>query len=286
MTILDALAWGTEKIRETLHEKKTSAHVPSYDAQLLLAHALNVRTSFLFAHGNDLLEETVWENYRSMITRRATHEPISHILQSANFFGRSFFVNRHVLTPRPETEELIELALKQNGNTNAYIDVGTGSGAIAITLALETGKPVYATDIDVHALKVASWNGETLDAKVDFFEGSLLESIPDEIKARPHNTYLANLPYIPTGARKEIDPDVLNYEPSHALFSGIDGLELSMQLLRQLPKDKPFALFMELDRSNITFFADLAQNLFPQAKVEIIADITKKPRFLQLIHMP
>lgn len=283
MTILDALAWGTEKIRETLHEKKTSAHIPSYDAQLLLAHALNVRTSFLFAHGNEMLQESSWEQYRSMITRRAAHEPISHILQSASFFGRSLFVNRHVLTPRPETEELIDLVLEQKENASAYIDIGTGSGAIAITLALETGKPVYATDIDARALKVAAWNAETLGAKIDFFEGSLLESIPNEIKAQPHNTYIANLPYIPTGARKEIDPDVLDYEPHHALFSGIDGLELSMQLLRQLPKDKPFALFMELDRSNVTFFADLAQNLFPQATVEIIADITKKPRFLRLL---
>lgn len=286
MTILDALAWGTEKIRNTLHEKRTTVHVPSYDAQLLLAHVLTVRTSFLFAHGNDTLSDDAWNQFRGMILRRTHHEPVAHIIGTAHFFGRSFLVNRHVLTPRPETEELIELVLKQAMPTSTYIDVGTGSGAIAITLALETEKSVYATDIDTHALKIANWNAEALHAKVNFFEGSLLEEIPSEIKHQPYVTYVANLPYIPTGARKEIDPDVLEYEPHHALFSGIDGLELSMNLLHQLPQKHPFALFMELDRSNIVSFAKLTQNIFPEAEVEIITDTAKQPRFLKAITKP
>lgn len=285
MTILDALTWGTEKIRETLSEKKTNVHVPSYDAQLLLAHALGERTSFLFAHGNEPLGDEQWDAYRGMIIRRAAHEPVSQIMQSAEFFGRSFFVNRHILTPRSETEELVELALDVAPQTDVYVDIGTGSGAIAITLALETGKPVYATDIDPRALSVARVNAQTLEATtVHFFEGDLLEPLLHEQAPVGRVTYIANLPYIPTGARRDIDPDVLSYEPHHALFSGTDGLELSMRLLRQLPQGQSFALLMELDRTNVEFFASLAKALFPQAQIQVISDLSKKPRFLKLIH--
>lgn len=284
MTILDALTWGTEKIRETLSQKKTNAHIPSYDAQLLLAHALGERTSYLFAHGNELLEDEKWDAYRGMILRRAAHEPVSQIMQSAEFFGRTFFVNRHVLTPRSETEELVELALGIDSRTDAFIDIGTGSGAIAITLALETGKPVYATEIDPRALSVARINAQNLKAPVSFFEGDLLEPLLGEHAPVGHITYIANLPYIPTGARRDIDPDVLSYEPHLALFSGTDGLELSMRLLRQLPKDRPFILLMELDRNNVGFFASLAKGLFPHAEIEVISDLSKKPRFFKLVH--
>jgi release factor glutamine methyltransferase len=284
MTILDALTWGTEKIRETLHEKKTNAHVPSYDAQLLLAHALGERTSFLFAHGNETMKDDQWDAYRAMILRRAAHEPVSQIMQSAEFFGRLFFVNRHVLTPRSETEELVELALEMAAETDAFVDIGTGSGAIAITLALETGKPVFASDIDPRALTVAQLNSQTLEAHVEFAEGDLLEPFMNEDAPVGRITYIANLPYIPTGARRDIDPDVLSYEPHHALFSGTDGLELSMRLLRQLPKHRSFILLMELDRSNVGFFASLAKGLFPQATIEVLSDLSKKPRFFKLVH--
>ena len=281
MTILDALTWGTEKIRSTLHEKKTSGHIPGHDAQILLAHVLGVRRSFLFAHGNDTLNETHWDTYRTFIERRTNHEPISHVLGSAEFYGRIFMVNRHVLTPRPETEELVELALKES-ETQTYVDVGTGSGAIAITLALESKKPVYATDIDPFAIGIAQHNAQQLNVNVHFFEGNLLNPLPDTIRNTPNITYVANLPYIPTGARTDIDPDVLKYEPHGALFSGIDGLELSMKLLKQIPKKMPFVLLLELDTSNIHFCADLATNLFPEGDIEIKKDLSNRYRFLRL----
>lgn len=296
MTILDALSWGTQKIRETLHEKKTDAHVPAYDAQVLLAHTLAVRTSFLFAHGNDVIENSQWETYRGLIERRAAHEPISQLLQSAVFRKREFYINRHVLTPRPETEELVELALARPAD--AYVDIGTGSGIIGITLALETGKPVFAIDVDARALAVARRNWEILGdahtsthasptkAPVTFHEGNLLEPLRNDSefqalqKQGAHITYVANLPYIPTGARKDIDPDVLSYEPHHALFSGIDGLEDSIKLLRQISPKFPFSLFMELDVTNVALAAKITHALFPRATVEIHADLSGKPRFL------
>lgn len=287
MKIVEALSWGTEKIRASLVEKKLpEAHVPSQDAQLLLAHVLDVRKSYLFANGDQILQGAQWELYRSFVMRRAKHEPVSHIVQSALFYGRSFFVNRHVLTPRPETEELVEYVLAHSRDTQAFVDIGTGSGAIAITLALETAAPVYASDIDPQALRVAHHNAAYLGARVEFFQGDLLDAIPESVRSLDYVTYIANLPYIPLRSRKEIDPDVLHFEPHHALFSGHDGLNHAMRLLQQLPRHKPFSLYLELDGANVDLFAQLALGVFPEAPSRVIQDLSRKPRFFELIHTP
>lgn len=287
MTILEALSWGTEKIRASLHEKKLpEAHIPSQDAQLLLSHALDVRKIYLLANGDQELKDAQWDIYREYILRRAVHEPVSHILKSAEFFGREFYVNQHVLTPRPETEELVEYVLNHSQGTQAIVDIGTGSGVIAITVSLETQLPVYASDIDSQALTVAHHNADSLGAHVEFFQGDLLDAMPEEIQSLDFVTYIANLPYIPLRSQDSIDPDVLTYEPHHALFSGLDGLNHAEKLLRQLPHDKHFSLFLELDTENVELFAELASQIFPQSDMRVIKDLSKKPRFFELTHIP
>src|SRR5580698_10207552 len=183
MTLQTALLQG----QKLLEDAGISA--PRLTAEVLLAHAIGCQRSWLFAHSDEQLKEVWWIHYGRYLHQRLEGMPTQHITGVQEFFGRDFRVSPDVLIPRPETEHLIETALKHSVPT--ILDIGTGSGAIAITLALETKARVTATDISSLALRVARTNAHRLRAAVDFVACDLGSAF----RAQSFDMIVSNPPY-------------------------------------------------------------------------------------------
>src|SRR5580658_7329088 len=152
MTIRTALAQGSELLgREGIAE-------PRLTAEVLLGHAIHCDRTYFYAHPEQQLREVEWLHYGRYLDERMKGKPTQYITKRQEFYGRDFMVSRHVLIPRPETELLVETVLKLNPAPGVLIDIGTGSGAIAVTLSLELGRPVIATDLSFEALEIARSN--------------------------------------------------------------------------------------------------------------------------------
>lgn len=214
-------------------DKLTEANIGSarLDAQLLLAHVLKKDREWLLAHDDEKLTAAQTRKAGRLLKRRLNHEPLAYITGYKEFYGRDFKVDGSVLIPRPETEELIDLLkeLKLPKETE-IIDVGTGSGALAVTAALELPHSIVsATDISPAALKTARKNARLLKAKLKFYESDLLSDLPFGAEERL-DVVLANLPYVDSDYPISEEAKA---EPKIALFADKDGYELIERLLPQ-----------------------------------------------------
>ena len=219
MTLGTALLQGQKLLEET------EIAAPRLTAEVLLAHAIGCERSWLFAHSNEELKEVWWIHYGRYLHQRLNGTPTQYITGKQEFFGREFRVTPDVLIPRPETEHVVEAVLKQSAQR--ILDVGTGSGAIAITLALETKAKVVATDISLAALHVARENSRRLGAHVDFVAGDLASAIAD----RSFDVVVSNPPYVANADRASLAREVRDHEPELALFAGADGLAIYSRLI-------------------------------------------------------
>ncbi len=208
---------------------------PDLDAQALLAHVLNADRSFLFAHGDHVLDAAQQRAFHSMIERRAAGEPVAYIIGRCGFYDLDLIVTPAVLIPRPETELLLEEALRltQSMNEATVADIGSGSGALAVTLSRH--RPlcsVYASDISADALEIARQNASSYAVDVTFFRGNLAQPLIERrIKV---DLLMANLPYIDSDELKSLP--FSRWEPKQALDGGADGLHFIRELLGQLPQ--------------------------------------------------
>lgn len=207
---------------------------PRLNAELLLAHTLGLKRMELYLQFDRPLGESERAPLRDLVKRRGAREPLQHILGSAEFHGLVFACDARALIPRPETEQLVEIALEllRERPAPTLLDVGTGSGVIALTLALELPTAaVTATDLSTDALALAEQNAAKLDAsgRVRFIHGDLLP--PD---GAPFDLIAANLPYIPSGEIDGLAPEVL-HDPRSALDGGPDGLDLIRRLITDAP---------------------------------------------------
>ena len=165
-----------------------------------------------------------WLHYGRWLHERMQGKPLQYITKTQEFYGRPFRVTPDVLIPRPETELLIEVVLKRRPRARTIVDVGTGSGAIAITLALELGAFVLATDISPAALKIATQNAAN---SVSFIAADLLSSISDATM----DVVASNPPYVASGDRATMQREVRDWEPEQALFAGESGLDIYRRLI-------------------------------------------------------
>jgi release factor glutamine methyltransferase len=204
------------------------------DAELLLLHVAGITHADLLTHPERELTERQSNHYQAAITRRAHHEPVQHILGKQEFYGREFIVNRLVLIPRPESEHLVEVALairpepKRVHEPYSILDIGTGSGILAITLALELPyATVTATDISTAALAVAQKNAQQLGAgeRVRFVISDLFAALGDE----RFDCMVSNPPYVATS--EVLEPQVREFEPATALYAAEDGLAIYRRLI-------------------------------------------------------
>lgn len=281
MSILEALQWAEGKL-------KGSKENPKLDAQVLLAYVLKKGTAYLFAHGEDPLRPEVAEKFQRLIERRARFEPVAYLVGHKEFYKRTFIVNPHVLIPRPDTETMVDVAKSLVQPNSLIVDVGTGSGAIALTLAAETGRPVVAIDADPRALAVAKLNAEELGLakRVAFFEGNLLEPLLAESNGESlgeHLVITANLPYISERQYEGLEPNVKAYEPKTALVSGIDGLDHYDALFasiaaRRYAFPQQLHVLIEIDPSQKQTAPALIRSHLPHATVEVTNDLANRPR--------
>ncbi len=202
------------------------------EVRVLLGHALGVNRAWLIAHERDPLPAAPLEKYEALLARRLKGEPVAYLLGEKEFFGRIFSVTPDVLVPRPETELLVELALEKLPTAFARVlDLGTGSGCIAISVALERpGCGVLAVDQSAEALAVAMRNAVHLGAKLGFYQGNWYQALPAE--AGKLDLIVSNPPYVAEG-----DPHLaaLVHEPAQALASGTDGLADIRQIVQGAP---------------------------------------------------
>lgn len=232
-TIREALLRASSFLQER------GAKDPRFEAELLIRHCLGWdRTRFLISLADPIAPEAV-EQLAQMCQRRARHEPLQYMFGTQEFYGRPFVVRPGVLIPRPETEILVEQVLVrsenmwQAGEPLSVADIGTGSGAICVTLACERPEwNVTTVDISPDATAIARENAERLGARVRFLQGDLLQPL---IEAQERvDILVSNPPYIPTSDVDELDYEVRDYEPRMALDGGVDGLDCYRRLCEAL----------------------------------------------------
>ena len=212
ITIRAALRQGSKLLEDA------GVIAPRLNAEVLLAHAIGCERIWLHAHSDERLQELWWIHYGRHLHERMGGKPTQYITRKQDFYGREFAVSPDVLIPRPETEFVIEAALKLAAGP--ILDIGCGSGAIAVTLALETRWPIYATDISRAALEVARANAAKLGAEVHFAECDLAACFA----ARTFQLVVSNPPYIAESSKADLQREVRDFEPHIALFSGPDGM--------------------------------------------------------------
>ncbi|MBQ3296047.1 MAG: peptide chain release factor N(5)-glutamine methyltransferase [Erysipelotrichaceae bacterium] len=231
-------------------------------------------------------DNRVSEKFEKGIERLLQNEPLNYVLGYSYFYGYKFIVNKDVLIPRYETEELVGLILGKydeffKGKEINICDVGTGSGAIAIALKKEEDKlNVYASDISEDALNVAKLNARNNDAEVEFLHGSMLEPyIERSIKV---DILVSNPPYIKTV--ENIESSVYDYEPHVALFGGEDGLKFYREIFENAHKvvNPKGLLFFEMGYDLKDALSELAKKYFKDAEIEVYKDINNKDRMLMI----
>ncbi len=295
-TIAQALAWAT-------HDLRARSATARLDAELLLAHVLGWGRARLLAEGRLALTEAQAAVFRSLITRRAALEPVAYLIGHKEFYGIDFAVDRRALMPRPETELLVELTLvfarrtmsdKRRNLERAALphssfvvrplsiaDIGTGSGAIAVALALHLPEAqIDAIDISPDALALAQQNVEQhgLAERVRLLQGDLLDPLTE-----PVDLIVSNPPYT---ILSEIDEGVRRYEPDQALDGGADGLEVYRRLLRQAPtKLRPSGtVLLEIGATQTAAVIDLARHAFPAASICVHRDLAGHDRVVVIDH--
>ena len=201
---------------------------PRLNAEVLLAHALHCERSYFFAHPEQELREIEWIHYGRYLNDRMKGKPTQYITGRQEFYGREFRVTPDVLIPRPETEHLVEAVLQALPQPAKIVDVGTGSGAIAVSLALEAPHhKVFAVDISLAALKVAAGNATALEAPVSFAASDLLTAVAD----CSLDGVVSNPPYVCDTEAPTMQREVRDWEPHLALFAGIHGLDIYRRLI-------------------------------------------------------
>lgn len=277
MTLQTALQQGTEIL------ENAGIPVPRLTAEVLLCHALRCERSYLYAHATDELQTNGWIHFGRYLNERLKGKPTQYITKRQEFYGREFRVTPDVLIPRPETEHLVEAAILRirSHPVQRVVDVGTGSGSIAISVSLETQRPVIGCDISFAALKTAAWNRDNLRANVHFFAGDLLSAVaPQSV-----DLLLSNPPYVPGADAANMQQEVRDWEPHVALFAGDSGLEIYERLTTEaaLVVKPGGRLMMELGFRSLDGVRGMLVDGWRDT--EVIHDLAGLPRVLMATRM-
>lgn len=223
MTLDEALQFGTKQL------KRAGIESARIDASLLLSKVTNMPRANVFAHLEDELQSELASDYIELINERAKRRPLVHLTNTREFYGLDLYIDADVLTPRIETEKMVEFAIKHTPQNGKLIDIGTGSGAIAI--AIKTHRPdleVWATEVNDEALAVARRNVENYQLDIKLVKSDLFSEITVKF-----DVVATNLPYLQNDA--DLMPEVQK-EPAVALFGGDDGLDIYRRFLKELPQ--------------------------------------------------
>jgi release factor glutamine methyltransferase len=311
-TVQDALLDATRALGTTM-----PYHDARLQAELLLAHALETTRALVLARLHETFAPEIAARYAANVARRAQHEPLAYILGHQEFYGLDFLVDRRVLIPRHETATLAQLALErvvvETAPTNVpsrpvsaqsvcegrlgavvdansfarldapvIVDVGTGSGAVALTLAYHLPHArVIATDVSHDALDVARLNAHRLNLEpcVAFVEGDLLERVSE-----PWDILVANLPYIPSVRYEQLPREIRAFEPRRALDGGKDGLDVFRRLLTQLGShaSRGATALLEISEEQGAAAVECVQSALPRALATLHRDLEGFDRVVEI----
>ncbi|ODG91919.1 protein-(glutamine-N5) methyltransferase, release factor-specific [Gottfriedia luciferensis] len=281
--IYEALKWASSFLQEHGRDENVG--------EIVLKHLLDYNRTELLLNMREDLEENDWMQFQELVHKHVKGQPIQYLIGYEYFYGRKFFVNEEVLIPRPETEELVEGVLHRiqkhwkNTEQLELVDVGTGSGAIAISLALENKQlTVHTVDIAEESIQVAKRNAQELQANVHFIHNDLLNYFIEENKKV--DIVVSNPPYIPHEDWLGLDEVVKDHEPYRALVGGEDGLEFYRRFANDLPqvlKEKSLVAF-EVGVNQGEQVADILRKAYPNSNVEVVFDINGKDRMVYMVN--
>jgi release factor glutamine methyltransferase len=276
------LSEALQSVTRTLRRAKIAD--ASAEAAVLLGYVLRMSKTGLHTEPERSLTFAETERLRHLLRRRLDREPAAYIVGHCEFYGIGFYVESHTLIPRPETELLVETAVELarrmsgQGEQITIADIGTGCGAIAVSLALALPQArIYATDISPLALKVAEVNCRRhgVTGQVELLQGNLLEPLP-----RTMDLIVANLPYIKDCEFVDLSPEIRGYEPAIALAGGKDGLDKIREMLEQMRGRGdvhlggwPAYVLLEIGQGQAEMVTSLVNEYLPQASVELIPDL-------------
>lgn len=277
--IYEALKWASSFLQENGRDENIG--------ELLLCHYLGLNRAQLLAEVREELDEDVKQKFVHAMNEVVRGIPVQHIIGYEEFYGRRFLVNEEVLIPRPETEELVQGVLERIKRLYAVedrvkvVDVGTGSGAISISLALENQQlEVMTVDIAKASIDVAKANAARLGANVSFFEGDLLGPLIEaDMKV---DVVVSNPPYIPEEDIETLSTVVKDHEPIRALVGGKDGLDFYRRFMKEIPRvlnEKGLVAF-EVGIGQGEVVAEMLRLTFLGAKVDVVNDINGKDRMV------
>jgi len=223
LTISTALRQGVELL------EADAISAPRLTAEVLLAHVLRRDRTYLYAYPERELTEVEWIHYGRYLHERLAGKPTQYITRRQEFYGRTFRVEPAAFIPRPETELVVETALRLAGGAERILDLGTGAGCLAVTLKKERPQArVFASDLSMAALELARENARRLEAAVDFFRADALEGCAEGRL----DLVVSNPPYVPEAEAGGLPREVREHEPALALFGGADGTAFYPRLMR------------------------------------------------------
>ncbi len=250
--------------------------------ELILSQILNKQREFLIMHPEQKISAAQFRRFAARKKELQKGIPLSYILGYKWFYGNQFFVNKNVLIPRPETEELVDKALEyaQKNKPRLLIDVGCGSGAIAISVKKNFKGAVAAIDISPKALAVAKKNAKNIlgtKNKIKFYKSDLLS----KIKIPNNALVIANLPYL---SKSQLKEKSIRHEPRLALYGGKKSHALIEKLLQQIAKQKPkkTCILLEINYNQASAIKKIVQKLFAHPKIEVYKDLSKIDRIVKI----
>jgi len=248
------------------------------EARILLGYTTKLSPVQIYTYPERTLSQEQEVKLQELVERRLCHEPAAYIVNHREFYGIDFYVDSRVLIPRPETELLVDMALEFARSSTYHVrplliaDIGTGCGAIAISLAINIPQSkIYATDVSPSALEVARLNCEyhNVTDRITLLQGNLLEPLPG-----PVDLIVANLPYIKSAELANLSPEIIQFEPSLAIDGGESGLDYIGQLLEQAGDriDNRGRLLLEVGQNQEKEIDNLVRNRLGRVNFEFISD--------------
>jgi release factor glutamine methyltransferase len=259
---------------------------PGLDAETLLRHATGLSRERFLHDVNTPADKETAERFDALVARRAAGEPVAYLTGTKEFYGLAFAVDRRVLIPRPETESIVEEAARSVPQGATIVDAGTGSGAIAVALAVvRPDLRIVATDCSYEALAVALANirKHAVSGRVGVVATDLAQGLGRSIGA-----VIANLPYIPTAVLPSLPASVRAFEPQTALDGGEDGFASYRALMDQIDTDHGETTFLlcEIGHDQTSLASSEVRKRWPEAEIRVLADLAGLPRLLSVRRAP
>ncbi|MGF2146031.1 peptide chain release factor N(5)-glutamine methyltransferase [Vagococcus fluvialis] len=274
-TYFEVLKWASSFLENN--------HQEAYIAEYLLLEKNGWTKTDLLMNFKKQIPLAEYNAYKADLEKVTLHIPVQYLIGSTEFYGRRFKVNEHTLIPRPETEELVELILKDNHQENLeVVDIGTGTGIIALSLSLENPTwKVTGLDISKEALKIATRNNQALEGQVHFLESDVLSKFP---KNKKIDILVSNPPYISYDEWEEMDESVREHEPKQALFAENNGLAIYEKIAKESTTvlSETGRIYLEIGYLQGDSVSQIFKEAYPTKSVRVIKDLNGQDRIIEV----